>query len=75
MARIEVEVEDTMVTDGGRTLPGILVTCTECQEQVECFGRSKRGVRRACMILKEECSNSDGGGNYYHDPDIDDRDD
>jgi len=74
VARVEIRVEDEMVdNDRGGKGPGVRATCDKCGETVTCLGRSQRSVRRCIMLLKEECTDSDGN-NFYVDPDIDDRD-
>ena len=64
MSRVECDVEFTdLENDKGLMVPGITVTCTRCDHQVECFGTSARSVKRCFMLLKEECP--EGQENYY----------
>jgi hypothetical protein len=64
MARVEVAVDEvTLENEDGKEVEGLLVTCSECDHEVEVFGVSERSVRRACVTLKEECPL--GRENYY----------
>lgn len=67
MARVKCDVDYVDVEEGGRTLLGVRVTCQECDAQAECFGETSRSVKRALMILKENCEevDSDGPSNFY----------
>lgn len=72
MAKVEITVEDAMVDNGrGGESPGVKATCSECDHEVECLGRTQRSVKRCAMLLKEECPNNED--NFYLDPDMDDR--
>ncbi len=64
MARVEVEVEETeLENEDGIAVDGICVTCTRCDHEVEVFGQGLKSIRRACIMLREECPN--GEENFY----------
>lgn len=71
MARVDVEIEDEDLDGDHSTVEGIVATCSRCDHQVECFGRSQRSVRRALAMLRDECP--EGESNFYVDPDVEDR--
>lgn len=53
--RVEVEIEEQQLQGSRGPVMGVVATCQECEHQVECFGTSERSVKRACMMLREEC--------------------
>lgn len=59
--RILVEVDNIELEGDYGTIPSVRVTCTQCGESVEVYGRSERSVKRGCIMLKEMC----GGNNFY----------
>jgi len=61
--RIKCDVEETEMEGDYATIDGICVTCGECEHSVEVFGTSPRSVRRALVMLREECP--EGGNNFY----------
>lgn len=64
MARIEVEIDEVMLeNEDGKEVEGILATCTECDHEVEVFGTSDASVKKACVMLREECPM--GQENFY----------
>jgi len=60
--RVRVEVEEIEMDGDHCIVPGIRVSCTQCDECVEVFGRSSRSLRRGCTMLKEMCDSR----NYYY---------
>lgn len=64
MSRVEVQVEETEVeNEDGIPVDGLCVTCSRCDHEVEVFGQGGKSLRRACVMLKEECPL--GQENYY----------
>lgn len=64
MARIECEAEEVeLVDERGDDVPGVAVTCGECDHRVESFGTSGRSIRRCLALLREECPR--GEANFY----------
>ena len=63
--RVECEVEDCDVAhpESGRMVPGVIVTCMECDHSEECMGQSGRSVRRALAQMSENCP--EGLDAYY----------
>jgi hypothetical protein len=62
--KIECEVEEVeLKNDHGREVPGVRVTCGECEHSTESFGTGSVSIRRCFVLLREECPNS--GDNYY----------
>jgi len=55
--------EATLEGDGGRDIEGVRVTCDRCEHSVEVFGTDDRSVRRGCVMLREECPQSEE--NFY----------
>lgn len=44
-------------------VPGLCVTCSRCDHAAEVYGTSDRSLRRALVMLREECPN--GENNFY----------
>jgi len=64
MARVEVEIEETeLENEDGINIDGIVASCGRCDHEVEVFGQGLKSIRRACIMLREECPN--GEENYY----------
>ena len=67
--KVECSVEDCQVEftppDGGATrmIPGVIVTCSDCEHSAECGGTSERSIKRALMQLRETCP--EGQSNFY----------
>ena len=61
--KVECTVEDCTVEFKGRQIPGVLVTCGECEHAEECGGRSDASVKRALMQLRENCP--EGRNHFY----------
>jgi hypothetical protein len=59
--RIPVEVEEIEMQGDYGTVPSVQVTCSECGESVQVYGRGDASIRRGCIMLKEMC----GQKNYY----------
>lgn len=67
--RVEVEVEETTIeNEDGREQPGVVVTCTRCHDTAESFGTGEPSVKRACVVLRENCSRRER--NFYVVPDL-----
>jgi len=65
MARVSFEVHyDTLDGDYG-SVEGITATCSKCGHEVEVFGTSEASIKRAAVMLCEECPN--GENNFYQD--------
>lgn len=63
MARISIEVHyDTLDGDHG-SVDGIIVTCSRCGHEVEVFGTGEASIKRAAIMLREECPNREE--NFY----------
>lgn len=68
MAKVECEVEhvDIIVDEAtGRTQPGVEATCLRCDHVTQCFGTEEKSVRRALVMMRDECPN--GETNFYVD--------
>jgi hypothetical protein len=61
--RVKCEVEEVELDGDHGTVPGVCLTCGECDHKVEVFGTSGRSIRRGLVMLREECPN--GEENYY----------
>lgn len=57
----EIEIEG----ESGYPVESIEATCSRCKHSVEVFGRSDASIRRACLMLREECPR--GENNFYAD--------
>lgn len=55
MPRVPCEVVREPVTQDGVTRPGVRVTCTECEHEVQCFGQTDASVRRCFVMLRDDC--------------------
>lgn len=54
--RVFCEVEETdLENDHGQIVPGVVVTCSECEHKVESFGTGAGSIRRYLALLREEC--------------------
>jgi len=62
---LQVEPDVIQDKDTGRMVDGIRVTCPNCDHVVECFGRTDRSEKRACMVMREECPEGDGDAHWY----------
>ena len=61
--KIECTVEDCDVEFKGRMIPGVVVTCIECEHAEEAGGRTNRSVNRCLAQMCENCPQ--GEGNFY----------
>jgi hypothetical protein len=63
--RVECDVsyEDLESDDGLRTIPGVVVTCTECDHAEEAYGTTDRSIRRCLVLMRENCP--EGEENFY----------
>ena len=64
--RVECEIiEDEDDNEEGVTVPCVHAVCSRCQHETFAWGRSDASVRRALVMLREECPN--GEENFYVD--------
>lgn len=64
MAKVECDVEyDDIENDSGNLVPGVVVSCTECEHAEEAYGQTAKSVRRCLALLRENCP--EGQENYY----------
>jgi hypothetical protein len=70
--KIPCEVEEIELEGDYGPVPGVCVTCTRCDHQVEAFGASARSVRYCLVVLREECPNDES--NYYEADEADEAD-
>ncbi len=61
--RIVCEVEEVELDGDHAAVDGLCVTCSRCGHEAEVYGTSDRSLRRAFVMLREECPL--GEGNYY----------
>jgi hypothetical protein len=61
--RVRCEVAEVELEGDHGTVDGLCVACTRCEHQAEVFGTSSRSVRRALVMLREECP--EGENNFY----------
>jgi len=56
---------DEIVLDGdtGNSIPSVRVTCSRCDHSEECYGTSDRSIRRALVMLRENCPEDES--NFY----------
>jgi len=64
--KVKVAVEETTLEgDNHVDVEGIEVRCMRCDHTVEVFGTSEASTRRGCVMLRDECPNSEK--NFYED--------
>lgn len=68
--RVGAEVSSAEVEFQGRMIPGVCVSCTECNHEVAVGGTKTISVRRGLMLLREGCP--EGPRNFYYNVDGDD---
>ncbi len=61
--RVEADVEEVELDGDYATVPGLCLTCTRCDHQVEVFGTEGPSLRRGLVMLREECPY--GENNFY----------
>lgn len=62
--KVICEVEETdLEGDDGRIIPGVIVRCSECDHEVQCYGVTERSVKRCLAMLHEQCPS--GAENFY----------
>lgn len=62
--RVECTVEEIeILSDEGRTIEGVRVTCSRCGHFVEIYGRSERSIKRGLATLRDECPKDEK--NFY----------
>lgn len=61
---VDCEVRDTLLTgEDGDEVSGLCVKYGRCDKTVQVFGTSERSMRRAFVMLREECPKKES--NYY----------
>jgi hypothetical protein len=67
--RVDVDIREDQVMDPntGRSLPGVVATCSECRHQTKSFGQKQSSRKRCLALMKEECPEDEN--NYYVDTD------
>ncbi len=55
MARVLADAEETELDGDYGTVMGLLVTCSKCGHVVEVYGTEEASMRRAAVMLREEC--------------------
>jgi hypothetical protein len=63
MARVRCAVDDTHLPGDYDLVPGVCVTCGRCGHTAESYGTDTPSVRRALVMLREECPR--GENNFY----------
>lgn len=64
MAQVECQIERvTLYNDDNRQVFGIEATCSRCDHVTQCFGTTSRSVRRALLMMREDCPRNEE--NYY----------
>jgi len=64
MARVRCDVEfGETENDNGVLVPSVEVICGRCNHSAVAYGDSSASVRRALVMLREECP--EGEANYY----------
>ncbi len=61
--KVDCEVSSVDMDGDYATIPGVCVTCTRCQHEVEVYGESGASIRRGLLMLREECPK--GESNFY----------
>lgn len=61
--KVECEIEEVELDGDYATVPGLCVACSRCGHEVEVYGTSARSIRRALVMLREECP--EGESNFY----------
>lgn len=64
MARVECDVEETLIEHGQKSVDGICITCSRCDHSVELRGRdTERNRRKAVEELHRTCPEKEN--NFY----------
>lgn len=61
--RVRCDVEEITMDGDHCEVEGVCVTCSRCGHEAEVYGTSPRSVRRALVMLREECP--EGEDNFY----------
>lgn len=61
--RVACEVVEVELEGDYASIEGLCVSCSRCYHEVEVYGTSGRSVRRAMVMLREECPR--GEANWY----------
>lgn len=54
-----VELEN----ENGREVPGVVVTCGDCEHAEESYGQGEASVKRCLALMRQNCP--EGGDNFY----------
>lgn len=65
MARVSFEVHYNTLDGDYGPVDGITAVCSKCGHEVEVFGTSDSSIKRAAIMLREECPNDEE--NFYED--------
>jgi hypothetical protein len=62
---VDCEIRDEVLLDEdtGHEAPGVVAICGKCDLEAQCFGQGGRSVRRALMLLRENCE--EGCQHFY----------
>jgi hypothetical protein len=61
--RVQCTVEEVELEGDYAPVAGLCVTCSYCDHQVEVFGTHGASLRRALVMLREECPEEES--NFY----------
>lgn len=67
MANIEVTIEDIEMEGERGIVRGLAVCCERCAAVVEVYGNGDASVKRACAMLRDQCSEKNF---YFYDGDL-----
>lgn len=64
MDRVTCQIERVpLYNAANRQVFGVEATCSRCDHVTQCFGTSSRSVRRALVMMREDCPRNEE--NYY----------
>lgn len=62
--KVECQIKrDTIHDEHGRLIEGVVATCDRCGHRTECSGTTERSIRRALVLMRQECLK--GEKNFY----------
>jgi anti-sigma factor RsiW len=62
--QVTCSIEETeLENDEGREISSVCATCSRCDHETTAYGTSDRSVKRALVMMREECPN--GEDNFY----------
>lgn len=66
--KVECDVERVDIeNENGKLVPGVLVTCQECEHAEQSYGQGDASIKRCLALLRENCPEDQE--NYYVDAD------